>query len=112
MLSIGWSLVRETFRHALDVLAITVPAWVLAHARPDWVERYQGRTDEVRLPKSKEAQLEFAETIGADGHMLLRPSIERVLRTGCGKCRRSTFCGVSGCRTTDLRKQASDGSCG
>jgi len=64
-------LVRETFRHVLDVLAIAVPAWVLAHARPDWVERYQGRTDEVRLPKSKEAQLELADTIGEDGHMLL-----------------------------------------
>jgi transposase len=64
-------LVRETFRHTLDVLATAVPTWVLAQAWPEWVERYQGRTDEVRLPKSKEAQLEFAETIGADGHMLL-----------------------------------------
>ena len=64
-------LVRETFRHVLDVLATAVPAWVLAHARPDWVERYQGRTDEVRLPKSKEAQLELADTIGEDGDMLL-----------------------------------------
>jgi len=64
-------LVRETFRHALDVLATAVPAWMLTHARPDWVERYQGRTDEVRLPKSKEAQLELGETIGADGYLLL-----------------------------------------
>jgi transposase len=38
-------LVRETLRHTLDVLATTVPAWVLAHARPDWVKRYRvGRT--------------------------------------------------------------------
>jgi transposase len=44
---------------------------VLAHARPEWVERYQGRTDEVRLPKTKEAQLELAEIIGEDGHVLL-----------------------------------------
>lgn len=64
-------LVRETFRHVLDVLATAVPAWMLAHARAEWVERYQGRTDEVRLPKTKEAQLEFADTIGADGHRLL-----------------------------------------
>ena len=55
----------------LDVLATAMPDWVLVHARPEWVERYQGRTDEVRLPKSKEAQLQLAETIGADGQILL-----------------------------------------
>jgi transposase len=59
-------LVHETLRHVLDVLGTAVPAWMLAHARPDWVERYR-RTDEVRLPKSKEAQLELAGMIGADG---------------------------------------------
>lgn len=64
-------LVRETFRHTLDVLATAMPDWVLDHARPEWVERYQGRTDEVRLPKGKEAQQKLAETIGADGQLLL-----------------------------------------
>src|SRR5207237_3545893 len=49
-------LVRETFRHALDVLATTVPEWLLAHARPDWVEGCQGRADGVRLPQSQEGK--------------------------------------------------------
>jgi Integrase core domain len=64
-------LVRETFRHTLDVLASAVPSWMLAHARQEWVERYEGRTDEVRLPKSKEGQQQLADTIGGDGQALL-----------------------------------------
>lgn len=64
-------LVRETFRHTLDVLASAVPAWTLTHAQAEWVERYQGRTDEVRLPKSKEGQQQLADTIGGDGQVLL-----------------------------------------
>ncbi len=35
-------LVRERFRHALDVLATAVPAWMLAHARPDWGRALSG----------------------------------------------------------------------
>jgi transposase len=64
-------LVRETFRHVLDVLATAVPAWLQDHARPEWVERYAGRSDEWRLPKSKDEQRQAAEMIGADGEMLL-----------------------------------------
>jgi transposase len=64
-------LVRETFRHTLDVLATTVPGWLQDHARAEWVERYSGRSGEWRLPKSKEAQQQLGDTIGADGQMLL-----------------------------------------
>jgi transposase len=64
-------LVRETFRHTLDVLATAVPAWLQDHARPEWVERYAGRSDEWRLPKSKDEQRQAAETIGTDDHRLL-----------------------------------------
>jgi transposase len=64
-------LVRETLRHALDVLATVAPTWLRPHAQPEWVKRYQGRSDEGRLPKSKEAQRHLAETIGADGAALL-----------------------------------------
>ncbi len=31
--------VRETLRHALNVLAESAPAWRLAHLQPDWAER-------------------------------------------------------------------------
>jgi len=64
-------LVRETLRHALDVLAPVAAAWLRAHAQAEWVERYYGRSDAFRLPKSKEAQRALADTIGADGAALL-----------------------------------------
>ena len=70
-------LVREALRHALDVLATTVPAWLQSHARPEWLERYTGRSDEWRLPKSKEAQTDLANTIGQDGAVLFRAIYSR-----------------------------------
>lgn len=33
-------LVAEAMRHALNDLAIVAPEWLRAHARPEWVERY------------------------------------------------------------------------
>ena len=67
-------LVRETMRHALDVLAVVAAAWLRGPARPEWVERYPGRSDGFRLPKSKEAQRALADTIGGDGAALLAAS--------------------------------------
>jgi transposase len=64
-------LVRETLRHALDVLTEVAPGWLLVHARGEWVKRYRGRSDEERLPKGKEAQRELADQIGRDGVELL-----------------------------------------
>jgi transposase len=64
-------LVRETMRHALDVLATVAAAWLRAHARAEWVERYQGRSDAFRRPKSKEGQRVLADAIGTDGQLLL-----------------------------------------
>jgi transposase len=64
-------LVRETMRHALHDLAVVAPAWLRDRADPEWVKRYQRRSDEERLPKGKEAQRELAERIGADGTALL-----------------------------------------
>jgi transposase len=62
---------RETWRHALDVLATIAPAWLRGHAQPAWVERYPGRSDVFRRPKGKEAQRALADTIGGDGQGLL-----------------------------------------
>jgi transposase len=64
-------LVRETMRHALDVLAGVAPAWLRAHAQPEWVQRYDQRSDDFRLPKRKPAQEALAGAIGADGAALL-----------------------------------------
>jgi len=62
---------REAGRHALDILAEVAPGWLSAHAHREWVKRYQGRSDEERLPKGKEAQRELADQIGRDGAELL-----------------------------------------
>jgi transposase len=63
--------VTETVRHALNVLATTVPEWLRAHTTPDWVDRYGLRASEFRLPKSHAKRQAWAEQIGADGRALL-----------------------------------------
>ena len=64
-------LVRETLRHALDVLAVAAPDWLHERAEAEWVARYGRRWDEERLPKGRDAQRGRAERIGADGIALL-----------------------------------------
>jgi transposase len=44
--------VGETLRHALNVLAVIVPDWLLQSSEPDWLERYGPRVEDYRLPKS------------------------------------------------------------
>ncbi len=63
--------VRETMRHALDVLAVASPDWLRAHSRPEWPERYAHRAQDDRLPGKKEERRALSETIGADGVALL-----------------------------------------
>ena len=63
--------VGETMFHTLNVLAQVVPDWLLAHADPEWVKRYEHRMEDYRLPTSKEERLKVADEIGADGWKLL-----------------------------------------
>jgi Transposase DDE domain len=63
--------VGETFRHTLNTLSAVAPEWCLAHLEPEWVERYDHRVEDYRLPKGEEARLALALIIGADGKMLL-----------------------------------------
>jgi transposase len=65
-------LVGETLRHALNVLAVSVPGWLKAQIEPAWVERYERRFDEYRLPQEPKARQALAEQIGADGRLLLQ----------------------------------------
>ena len=61
----------ETLRHALNVLAEVAPDWLLTQIDEEWFDRYSHRFDEYRFPKAQTERLEFAETIGTDGHQLL-----------------------------------------
>jgi transposase len=63
--------VGETMRHVLNVLSEVAPSWLLEHMDPAWVERYEKRFSDFRLPKDEKKRVELAETIGADGRLLL-----------------------------------------
>jgi len=64
-------LVEETLRHALNDLAVVAPDWLRAHAQPEWVERYDRRAEDTRLPTKKEQRQALAQRIGGDGSTLL-----------------------------------------
>jgi transposase len=65
------ALVRETMRHALEVLAEVAPTWLRAHAEEDWVARYEARNALDRLPESTAKRLALAQQIARDGSTLL-----------------------------------------
>jgi transposase len=78
-------LVAETLRAALNAVAQAAPEWLRAWTPRDWFERYGHRIEEARLPQSKEERQAYAETVGADGMVLLRalyaPDAPLLLRT-------------------------------
>ena len=63
--------VHETLRHALEVLALAEPTWLLTHTLPHWAEAYDRRAFDERLPRSAAKRATWAEQIGVDGHHLL-----------------------------------------
>lgn len=63
--------IGETFRHALNCLAVAAPEWLRALSPPEWVERYGRRFDDERLPEGEKERQALAHTIGADGYRLL-----------------------------------------
>jgi transposase len=77
-------LVGETMRHALNTLAVSAPDWLKAQIVPGWVELYERRFDEYRLPKEAPQREALAGQIGADGRHLLQaifaPASPRWLR--------------------------------
>jgi len=62
---------QETLRHALNVLAVAAPDWLLANSQPAWLQRYGRRCDESRIPDGQEPRSAFARVIGEDGRSLL-----------------------------------------
>ncbi len=55
----------------LDELSQAAPGWLREHAGAEWVERYGRRSDEYRLPKTKEAKQVLADQMGQNGAKLL-----------------------------------------
>ena len=62
---------HETLRHALEVLALAAPTWLLTHALPHWATAYGRRAFDERLPRSAAKRAQWAQQIGEDGHHLL-----------------------------------------
>jgi transposase len=63
--------VGETFRAALNSLAVAAPEWLMRQMQPQWVDRYQHRVEDYRLPSGKQAREDYAVVIGKDGAALL-----------------------------------------
>jgi len=41
--------------------------WLRAHVPSEWVERYDQRMDDERLPRGEEKRRQYAEQVGTDG---------------------------------------------
>jgi len=63
--------VGETFRAALNSLAVAAPEWLLGQMQADWVDRDEHRVEDYRLPTGKQAREDYAVVIGKDGSSLL-----------------------------------------
>ena len=104
-------LAAETMRAALNASAAAAPEWVGEHADPEWFERYSRRIEEHRLPKGKQARMEYLKTVGADGMRLLAridddPRASESLK---GLAEVEVLRGVSGSNTTPRAKKGCSG---
>jgi len=64
-------LVLETVRFALNRLAAVAPEWLWPRIQPHWLERYELRAENSRLPTDDTKRQTLAGQIGADGFALL-----------------------------------------
>lgn len=64
-------IVTETLRNALLSLAAEAPDWLRTQISTPWVECYETRASEYRLPKSKAKRLAWANQVSIDGIVLL-----------------------------------------
>jgi transposase len=90
--------VAETLRHALNVLAVAAPTWLLERADVAWVERYSSRLEQYRLPKADKARTALVVTIGEDGSHLLEMLLPHRHHLNCAPLmpsRRCVRCGFS-----------------
>lgn len=63
--------VGETFRATLNALAVAAPEWLIDQMQERWVERYEHRVEDYRLPDGKHAREVYALVVGNDGRRLL-----------------------------------------
>ena len=62
--------VGETFRAALNSLAVAAPEWLMGQIQADWVDCYEHRVEDYRLPTGKQAP--WPATCGQSSNSRLR----------------------------------------
>ncbi len=62
----------ETFRAALNSLAVAAPDWLAKRLKKDWFDRYGRRVENYRLPKLDSEREALGNQIGTDGESLLK----------------------------------------
>ena len=102
--------VVETFRHALNVLAVVAPDWLRSQVQPDWLERYGHRAEEYRFPSGEEKR----QAVPASGGprwvgTAWQPSNPIQPASGCSPSRQLIRCSGSGNKTTCLQKREEPG---
>ncbi|MBP1466284.1 transposase [Candidatus Chloroploca sp. M-50] len=63
--------VGSTLRHALNCLALVAPDWLLSLSQREWLDRYEDRFEDYRLPEAAAARLALANEVGRDGSQFL-----------------------------------------
>ena len=61
----------ETFRAALNSLAVAAPDWLAKRLNKDWFDRYGRRVENYRLPKLDSEREALGNQMGEDGESLL-----------------------------------------
>jgi transposase len=62
----------ETFRAALNSLAVVAPNWLAKKLKKDWFDRYGRRVENYRLPKLDSERETLGNQMGEDGFNLLK----------------------------------------
>jgi len=63
--------VGEPFRAVLNSLAVVAPSWLKEQWQEGWIERYEHRVEDYRLPDGKQPREASAIVVGKDGAKLL-----------------------------------------
>ncbi|WP_160311265.1 transposase [Streptacidiphilus anmyonensis] len=84
-------LVAETLRLALDALALHADDWLSRLVTQGWVERYGRPVRYDRLPRGKEAVLEYVLRVGEEAYGSCEPSTTMTPRLACGNCERCRY---------------------
>lgn len=64
-------MVGETVRAALNGVAAESPEWLAERFKPEWIERYDHRVEDYRLPKGKAARDAYGLAVAEDGYIML-----------------------------------------